>query len=246
MEITQFEIELNKNVIIYGEYEGNFDSKNAVIFSHGFGVRRNSNGMFSDISSVLKNDYIIIRFDYNLIDKKNNTNFIYSYKTQALILEAVINFVKNNLAQKELTLICHSAGCIVAGLVNSQHVSKIILLAPPIESIHANLKKHFSTRKGAVLDENNLSYLPRTDGSTSIIPADFWSEILTLKPFDLFEKLSKHSDVIVIRALEDDVLSDSYELIKNIPTIKYLELHGDHNFSNNRLELIKTLSSKLL
>lgn len=247
IEITQFEIKLTDAIIIKGEYEGNLDSKRAIVFSHGFGVRRDSNNMFTDISNVLKNDYLIIKFDYNEINEEENTNFIYPYSTQAKMLATVISYTKNSLEQKEISLIGHSAGCVVIGLTDPKEISKIILLAPPVESLHINLEKQFNIRKGAILNKNNQSYLPRTDGSTSIIPAEFWSEILTLKPLELFNKFSKLRDVTVIRALEDEIINDSYELIKNIPAINYLELHGDHNFSNSaRLELLETLSSELL
>jgi len=55
------------------EITGNVESGKVVFVSHGFGVQRDSRGMFIDIENVLKNDFLGIRFDYNEIQKNGNT-----------------------------------------------------------------------------------------------------------------------------------------------------------------------------
>lgn len=48
IRLTQFSIKLDE-IDIKGEYEGNDEYGKVVVFSHGFGVKRDSWGMFNEL-----------------------------------------------------------------------------------------------------------------------------------------------------------------------------------------------------
>jgi len=58
-KLTQFEVKLDKKDVIKGEYEGDADSGRAIIFSHGFGVKRDSWGMFTKLGDLLKSNFLL-------------------------------------------------------------------------------------------------------------------------------------------------------------------------------------------
>jgi hypothetical protein len=49
---------------VNGECWGNEKTGKAVIFSHGFGVRRDSRGMFDELAELLKDNCLVVQFDY--------------------------------------------------------------------------------------------------------------------------------------------------------------------------------------
>lgn len=92
--------------------------KKILLFSHGFGVKRDDRGLFTDIASHFP-DYQSVMFDYNEIDEMSNTLTATPIEQQAKILTQQYN---NIPAGQEVFLICHSQGCLVAALTNLQNI----------------------------------------------------------------------------------------------------------------------------
>src|SRR5688500_4803226 len=95
-----------------------------IIFSHGFGVRADARGMFTEIAANFP-EYQCEMFDYNHI-LKNGDIEVAPLNDQAKKLQDILNKQKD-----KVILIAHSQGCIVAGVVDLENVKKVILLAPP-------------------------------------------------------------------------------------------------------------------
>lgn len=131
MKLTAFTQKLISGIEIKGEYEGNAKSGKIIVFSHGFGVKRDSRGMFNEIGDFLKSKSLIIRFDYNDINKAENLVTVLPYSDQAKILKKVLRFVKDEFQPKEINIISHSMGCLVTGILSPRNIEKIILLSPP-------------------------------------------------------------------------------------------------------------------
>jgi hypothetical protein len=89
MQVTQFEVKTKSGLTVKGEYEGSVTSKKVIIFSHGFGVTRDSHGMFTEIGDKLVSDYLVIRFDYTIVNKGENWTKVFSYNIQAEMLQAI-------------------------------------------------------------------------------------------------------------------------------------------------------------
>lgn len=231
INLRQFEIPLNHDLTIRGEYEGN-PEKGAVIFSHGFGVQRDSRGMFTELGAALKDTFLVVKFDYTEFNKAENTTTVYSLQTQAQMLAKVIEFVRTELKVTNINLVAHSQGGPVVGLLAPDNIQKIILLAPPtISSYERNLQR-FRDRPGSVFNEQGVSKLARSDGSFTLIPADFLNDLKTLEPLKLFTELAQKTQLYFVAALQDEILiGEDHSQVRNIQGINYQELPGDHNFT---------------
>ena len=48
--------------------------RSVVLFSHGFGVKKDARGMFTDIVQSLGSDYLPVMFDYNGVSEGKYSN----------------------------------------------------------------------------------------------------------------------------------------------------------------------------
>ena len=244
MNLTQFEVKTTDGITVKGEYEGNEASKKVIIFSHGFGVARDSRGMFNELGDLLKEKYLVVRFDYTDINKDENWTKVYPFRIQENMLKAVYNFVITKFSPDEVNIIAHSMGCLIAGLTNLKDIKKTVLLAGPILPPYLNLKKRFLERPETKIDESGVSMLKRSDGSITYVNKDFWKDIRLVNPLQAYRYLSKESKTIFVKALSDQVLGlpeSEYRKITKIPMIEYFEIPGKHDFSGSARKGLKDL-----
>jgi hypothetical protein len=205
-----------KNGRVNGECWGNEKAGRVVIFSHGFGVRRDSRGMFDELAELLKDDCLVVQFDYVDINEDGSTT-AYSFSEQAEKLREVIKYVGKRFNPKEVNIVAHSQGCIIAGLVSPSSLDKAVLIAGP--------------RKGTKIKEKGISKIERSDGSITLVPPQYWREVSKVNPAELYLKLAKKSKVYFIRALQDQMVTgEDYSLLRENKDIDYLELQGNHDF----------------
>lgn len=245
--VTQFEIPFLKNFSIRGEYEGNKDAKQVVIFAHGFGVKRDSWGMFNEIGDVLKDNAIVVRFDFNRINSEENATYVLPCSVQSRMLSQVIEKFSLLFSPESTSLIAHSMGCVVAGLLQPKNIDKTILLAPPITSPYNRLVDYFSKRPGSQINENKESVIERSDGSWTYIPTEFWSEIKTIKPQELYNDLFAKTNLYAVKPLQDQVIiNEDYSELEQLLNKKYIKLAGSHDFHPpHRQKLIDTIGELL-
>ena len=96
-----------------------------VICFHSFGVKADARGMFTEIVQSFPKVRFVM-FDYNNFDNEGNTT-VPALSNQAETLQQVID---DN--PKGSILLCHSQGSLVAGMVDLSSISKVMLLAPPV------------------------------------------------------------------------------------------------------------------
>ncbi len=246
--MTQFHLQLNNNVTIYGEYSGNLSSQQAVILVHGFGVKRDSRGMFTDLGNALEDDYLVVKFDLVGIDDNGDTH-VYDYQTQAEMLEKVIEFVRSGLDDSRVDrvnkvyIVAHSQGCMITGLLFPDNIDKIILASSPTRSPYQRMKTFFGLRPGSEIDESGTSKIARANGTFTYIDSSVWQGIKDIRPVELYRELIKKSEVYFIRAMDDEVVgNDPYEELRGLEPalsadrsegLHYQELPGDHNFTGD-------------
>ncbi|MBP9759003.1 hypothetical protein KBD45_04875 [Candidatus Dojkabacteria bacterium] len=247
-KLTQFSIKTKNGIVVNGEYEGNKNSNKVVIFSHGFGVTRNSHGMFVEIGNLLKEKFLVVRFDYSIVNKEENWTKVYPYSIQVEMLKAVYSFVYSNFHPKEITIIASSMGCLITGLAMLPKIKKILLLVGPINSPYQNVIDYFSKRPETMINEKSTSIIKRSDGSITYVESDFWKEMKDINPINLYKKLIKNSEIIFIRATADQIIKDTnYDEIENINGLKYIEIDGDHDFGGDaRGKLLNIISVTLV
>ena len=137
-----------------------------------------------------------------------------------------------------IDLVCHSQGCVVAGLASLDGVHKAILLAPPTRFLRSEQKiKQMSERDGTVIEDGVVSY-PRRDGSTTIIKQDYWqSRDKISNPVNLFNELAEKSEVTIVNALQDEVLGETdYSTLSTKANL--IEHEANHDFTGSARELL--------
>lgn len=216
-----------------------------IIFSHGFGVRKDGRGLFTAISRALP-DAESVLFDYNPINEKSNTLTAKPLHEQAQKLRKVINSVRADYPDAVIDLVCHSQGCIVAGMVKPRGIRKVIMLTPPTDMSEATVVQNLSTRLETPIDVTVRTRLARSDGSTTVIHPEYWQSLAGIKPAKLYNQLARVTKLCIINAKQDDVLGNvSLEEID--PAISMVTLAGNHNFDAeaDRNQLLYILKKEL-
>lgn len=216
-----------------------------VLYSHGFGVKKDDRGLFTDIASSLDN-FQHVMFDYNQINEQNNTLTVTPLHEQTETLKSQYDTLRDKYPNAIIDLVCHSQGCVVAGLANLRDVRKTILLAPPTHFLGSEAKlKQMSEREGTVVENGVVSY-PRRDGSTTIIKQDYWqSRDKISDPIALYNQLSQETELTIIEALNDEVLGESdYSALSD--KVLHVQQEANHDFTNEaRSALLKTIGDVL-
>lgn len=190
--------------------------------------------MFTDIAVVFP-DYDFKMFDYYDY-RSNGDHTVRSLDEQAKILQQQIDTAPDG----EIVLLCHSQGSTVAGLADLSHVSKIILLAPPIEISRRSLINRMRHRKGTKLNPYGTSTIPRSNGTTMTIPVEYMDSIEAHDRMSLYKKMANAKPTIIVRATHDETLGlTDFSPLKEVQVI---DVEADHNFTGKgRAELIQAL-----
>jgi len=221
--------------------------KRIIIFSHGFGVAKDSAGLFIDIAQSLGSDVLPVLFDYNDIDEANRTMTTKPFSQQAAILNRHIEQARQDYPDARISLVAHSQGCIVAAVAEPQGLEQVILLAPAESFSVKRLEKAFTERlKPEHLPDGSVR-IPRRNGSYIVIPATFRPEIEHIDPPERYNRLAKLAPTTLIRAAQDDILGKHVDDSRLSSDIKVIKLDGDHNFTDpaDRQGLIQTIKQQL-
>lgn len=223
----------------------NSTSPHIIIFSHGFGVRKDDRGLFTAISRAVP-DAESILFHYNPINDKSNTLTAKPLHEQVQKLRKVINTARAEYPGATIDLVCHSQGCVVAGMLRPRGIRKVIMLTPPDDVSEAVLVEQLGSRTETTIDVSARTRLPRSDGSTTVIHPEYWQSLAGIEPVKLYNRLAKFTALRIINARNDEVLGPvSFEGID--PGISFVTLEGDHNFEEeeSRKRILYILQKEL-
>lgn len=211
-----------------------------ILFSHGFGVKKDSRGLFSAITDSLP-QYHAVMFNYN--STKGHKSYVDSYKVQSFKLMKEIEGILTTDKNAEIIIIGHSQGCIMPCLVDlPANVKKVILLAPP--SILAT-KRPSSLKPGTRKSLTGNILIPRKDGTTTVLTRAFLRGLKSTDPIKLYKKTANIMPVTIISAKQDEMLVDA-NLKKLVNTAKFYSINGDHNFTGTDRQGLVKLISKIL
>lgn len=217
-------------------------SKHIIVYSHGFGVRKNDRGLFTDIAKALPGAEHVM-FDYNLIDEQTNTLTVSPLQRQVQLLKEQLNKIGSDAA---VDLVAHSQGCVVAALAKPKNVRQVLCLAPPDNVDVERLINFFGSRDGSVIDLDGQSKIPRRDGSTTIIPASYWQSLKGLDVIRIYNRLPDLAKVKFLIANEDEVLGMS-NFDKTDERIDLVQLGGNHDFTDDaRQPLVDYVKNELM
>jgi ACT domain-containing protein len=217
-----------------------------VIFSHGFGLKKDNRGLFTEISGILNKQGIkTILFDYNKFNTKTNELFIVPFSIQAKKLEEMIDKTAENNPKSEIVIIGQSQGSFIPTLINNiSKVKKVIGVSP---FFHTNMKdiiRRYTASKDNELNFTGVSIRKRSDGSTTIIPPEYWKERFEARVEDLYNKLAEKTELVLISPLQDEIM-DITDLRK-IKQASIINLDGNHDFSSQyRPKLVEVILKQL-
>jgi hypothetical protein len=186
------------------EFNGPSNAHTALIFVHGFGVRRDSRGLFTDIEQTVGKDILSIRGDFSDVSA-GHTDAV-PFSNQVARLKTILAYSQERFSPQKYIFVGHSQGAITVALSHPSG-SKVVLLAPPVDS---PFERFITTagwsRPGSSLDVNGDSHLVRSDGSTTDVGSSFWKEFQDVNAVSLYRNLASNNEVTIIFAGADQVL----------------------------------------
>lgn len=216
-------------------------TKHVIVYSHGFGVRKDDRGLFTDIANAIP-DADHIMFDYNVIDEQANTLTVNPLQAQVQKLREQLSHFDGDIT---VDIVAHSQGCVVAALAKPQNVRQILCLAPPDSVDVSRLINFFGSRDGSDINLEGQSRIPRRDGSTTIIPAAYWQSLKGLDVIRLCNRLPDLAQVKFLIANEDEVLGMT-NFDKTDERIDLVQVSGNHDFAgDDRQRLVNLVRNEL-
>ncbi len=216
-----------------------------VIYSHGFGVTKDDQGLFTDISNTLPEASHVMT-DLNQFNEQNNELTVAPMQVQVARLQESFNKARADRPNAIFDLVCHSQGCVVAALAKLQPIRKVLFLAPPSELNVNQMSRLFADRPGTEINVNGVSRITRSDNSTTVVPNEYWKSIKPLSVIKLYNRLSELSKVQILSATDDEVLSGT-NFDRTDSRIELQSLRGNHNFSGEyRKELVEYVQNYLV
>ena len=217
-----------------------------VIFSHGFGVKKDDRGLLTNIADSLANCTSIL-FDYFNVDEINKTITITSFGEQVKRLENVYNQTRSLHPDAVIDIIGHSQGTIIPPLAKLKGVRKTILLASPFDMSIERTIERYSKKPDCELNLDGMSRFYRLDGYYRFVPKEYWVERKNIKPAELFNEFSKQTELIIINANQDTILG-APNLSGLNSNIQVISLDGNHGFDgqdrDGLLKVIKEIIEK--
>ena len=218
--------------------------KHFIVCSHGFGVAKDDRGLFPDAVASIA-DAEIIMFNYGIVDEHQKTVIVTPFSHQVKTLEGVLSETRGKHPDAIIDLVCHSQGCITAALLAPKNIRRTIMLSPPYRLDVQGTIDRFKQNPQTLIDMNGVSHLVRADGTTTIVPKEFWEEARDKHPVELYNIFSEITDLFIVNANQDNVLGaeDSTGLSRKI---KNANMDGDHGFKGDARMGLKLFIQNIL
>lgn len=216
-----------------------------IIYSHGFGVRKEDRGLFPAIARELPGAKHIM-FEYNPIHQSSFTITAKPLNEQKRKLRKVLNAARAEHPNATIDIVCHSQGCIVAAMLKPRYIRKIIMLTPPDDMSLERVTKSLGRNLEKSIDVTGTTRLSRSDGSTTVIHPEYWQSLEGIKPIKLYNLLSRVTALRIMNARDDEVLGQ-VQFDGLDPGISMVSLPGGHNFDDEdaRKRLVYILKKEL-
>ena len=216
-----------------------------VIYSHGFGVDKTDRGLFTEIASYLP-EYRHVMFDYNFMNE-NGQIVTTALDKQASALRNIYDEIRSQNPDSTIHLICHSQGCVVAGLARIPVVSTFCL-APPLGAVGGSddkLREMVYDRPGTKDLEGGGTWWPRSDGNVTIISKEYWESYGELPELTgLYGELADVTELVMFVATEDELLGQS-DCSGLSQKIRVIEMETGHNFLGVREDVTEMIGEVL-
>jgi pimeloyl-ACP methyl ester carboxylesterase len=211
-----------------------------VVFSHGFGVRSDARGLFTDIVQALPRGWGYVLFDYDDFDATKNEQQVNGFAERLSRLQAVIDWTGKQADVKEVHAVGHSLGAITLASLAPETVSRFLLLAPPL-TLGLRFAELYTKRDGAK-HEGHTWYIPRKDSTKTVVDDDKLAELINVDAEGELSKLAMFHPYCIIMPGADEVLPDAdYTALITMPSVRMEGVErADHDFTGeSRHELVE-------
>lgn len=206
------------------------NSNTIVIFSHWFGVRKDSRWFFDDIANKLNEWWIqTIQFDYNEFNEATKELYASSYSEQAVKLQQIIDNTMKKHPHKKIIILWHSQWCIIPSLCELKEDIWVILIAP---FFHTEINEVIARHTKDPLNTFDITWVStrkRTDWSTTIIPSNYRKERFATDPIKLYNTLAIQTECFLIHWLQDEIIT--FKKLHDLKNINIINIDGNHDFS---------------
>jgi pimeloyl-ACP methyl ester carboxylesterase len=216
-----------------------------ILFSHGFGIRKDNLGLFTFLAGRLHNlGFATVQFDYYKI--KGQETITISYSKQAKILSAQIQQIRETDANKKIIIIAQSQGCLIPAMTDLPGVVKVIAISPFLITDKETVYKKYAAKTGGVTELTGISWRLHTDGTITVIPPEYWTERFRLDQYACYNDLGAKVPLTLIYGSQDPVMSAID--VKRIRHAKLISCNADHDFtgSENRAELWQIIEQEVI
>jgi pimeloyl-ACP methyl ester carboxylesterase len=227
---------------------GNEQAGRVIIFVHGFGVDlHETRGLFDYEAEQLGDRFLTVQFSLSGCGKSEGKSEEMNYEKHAEDLGAVIDWARRQYPGKGLSLITHSMGGFVTLLLSPDGIEKTIMVGLPnhdIRTIKRRILRRFEERRGAVLDTDGISVLPRSSGLMQKIGPSFWRVLEKIEPLSLLRQYAEKTKIKIIHMRSDEILGQDFiDGYHQRSDVESAWIEGDHSVT--KLEYRKQLMSEI-
>ncbi|HWT55767.1 MAG TPA: alpha/beta fold hydrolase [Candidatus Microsaccharimonas sp.] len=202
-----------------------------VVFSHGFGVRHDARGLFTDIVAALPKGWGYALFDYDSYDEATKQQHVVGFATRLKELKAVVDWALVQKGVEKLHLVGHSMGSLTIASLAPEIRGEIVLMVPPL-TLGSRFVELYNKRPG-VEHEGHTWSIPRSDGTTTIVDDVAFAELMSIDAEGELAKLAMFRSYTIVLAGTDEVLPDEdYTDLIVMPSVSMQGIdQADHDFS---------------
>jgi len=205
-------------------------SSTHIIFSHGFGVRADNRGLFTELSEILSGLGITTQmFDYNQYDETTKELHAIPFSQQAQLLQSQIAQARHAHPEARLVIIGQSQGSIIPALCDLSEIDTVIGVSPFFHTSMEAIMARYTKDPSNVLSLTETSRRKRSDGSTTVIPPEYWKERFGTDMIALYNDMAQRTHVTLIYPLQDELMT--FEDFERIKGARIINLDGKHDFT---------------
>lgn len=197
-----------------------------VAFSHGYGVKKDSKGLFSAIAQALPAGFTPIMFDYYEISGDDMK------VRPPSLMSNMFRKRCSGIKSDDLILIGHSMGCSILAM-SGVEATKAILIAPPSTmTAKMGYRERILSHHSNAYEKNDSIYIPRKNGGIFEITSEWVSEMETLSHGECMLDLIERTQTSCIFGSNDEqtpVPNRQHPLWKS--SARIIEIPGNHNFT---------------
>ncbi len=209
------------------------------------GLRKDNRGLFTDISQAIDKPSIeTIFFDYGDYNAERGELSIFPFSSNVKRLQNEIDLVLSRKSEAKIVIIGQSQGCIIPTLCNLTGVSQIIGISPFFHTKINDIRKRYTSNSGNELNFSGISKRKRSDGTTTLIPPEYWKERFETDVVRLYNEAALKTRLTLICALQDEIME--FTELKLIKYARIINTDGDHDFSGqHRSTLINIIKTEI-